>query len=73
MFWQALSERVTDQCAGQDNSEDDKTNDQRILIIGFPGWSAQEAGGSTLLAKSAAEATSFAVRPIAAAVNSTNE
>src|SRR5262245_46965454 len=31
MFWQALSERVTDQCACQDNSEDDKTNDQRIL------------------------------------------
>jgi hypothetical protein len=42
-------------------------------MIGFRGWSVQEAGGSTLLAKSAAEATWFAVRPMAAAVNSTNE
>jgi hypothetical protein len=41
-------------------------------MIGLRGWSAQEVGGSTLPVKSAAEATWFAVRPMAAA-NSVNE
>jgi len=55
MFWQALSERVPDQCACQDNSEDDKTNDQWILHDRVSRLEPQEDGGSTFPVKSAAE------------------
>jgi|SRR5262249_44952069 len=74
MLWQPVSEHPTGECSRQDYCEDDKTNDQWIEHDRVPRLERlKKLEEATLLAKSAREATWFVVRPMAAAVNSTNE